>query len=134
MPARHLKLGKKGEDMAVEHLKSKGYKVIDRNWRAKQLELDIVCTKDDGVIFVEVKTRGRGSLATPADGLSRSKRASLVMAATKYLSKRGWWEKPCRFDLIAIKETDSGLELNHVEGAFDHTQALGRGYDQWQPW
>jgi len=101
---------------------------------SKSLELDIVAEKDGDIVFVEVKTRKAGSLATPEDALTLSKQRALVRAASLYLSSRGLWARNCRFDLCAVQPDGNGeLAVVHIENAFDHTQALGAP-DSWQPW
>lgn len=110
--------GQVGEDAAARFLRSEGYRVLERNWRRGRLELDIVCRQGDTLVFVEVKTRGAGSRGTPADGLDRAKMRNLVRAANLYLSEHECWDEPCRFDLVAVLETETGLELDHIADAF----------------
>lgn len=113
--------GDLGEDAAARYLESCGLRVLDRNWRFRQWELDLVCRDGDTVVFVEVKTRRAGSMATPADGLNRKKQARLVKAASQYLTRNDLWDEPCRFDLAAVIDTGSSLDVEHVENAFDLT-------------
>ncbi len=140
MAARHLITGRAGEDAALRHLTAKGFRVLATNWRHGGLELDAVCaapgTPDAGeeIVFVEVRTRGPGSLETPAESLTRAKMAKLVRAASEYLSRNDLWDRPCRFDLVSVRVTDHGFALEHITHAFDLTQALGRGHAAWQPW
>jgi len=112
------KRGDMGEGAAARYLESRGYRILERNWRRGRLELDIICRDKDTLVFVEVKTRGPGSLGTPADALDRAKRNALVRAAGLYLSEFECWDEPCRFDLVAIRETESGLDLKHFTDAF----------------
>ena len=114
-------LGNKGEAAAERYLKQQGYRVLDRNWRYRQWELDLVCRDGDTAVFAEVKTRGTETMGTPADGLNHAKQARLVKAASHYLSKKDLWDEPCRFDLVAVTETDGDLAIDHIENAFDLT-------------
>ena len=69
--AIHNALGKAGEDAVAAYLEHNGYVIRDRNWRKNRLELDIVATKDNGLIIVEVKTRvtrNTSSLKMPSTG------------------------------------------------------------------
>jgi putative endonuclease len=113
--------GNLGEDAAARYLESRGMRVLDRNWRYRQWELDLVCRDGDTLVFVEVKTRGRGALGTPADGLDRTKQARLAKAAARYLSAKGLWDEPCRFDLAAVTDAGTSMDVEHIENAFDLT-------------
>lgn len=131
MPA-HLRLGERGEAAAARFLEGRGLRVLARNWRFRQWELDMVCREGDTLVFVEVKTRGPGSLAAPADAVDFRKQARLGKAAAQYLSKNSLWDKPCRFDLVSVLVTERGEEIEHVRDAF--SPALGGGHTAWQPW
>jgi len=130
MPARHLDLGRQGEDAAADLLTGKGLRILERNLRLGRLELDLVCEDNDTLVFVEVKTRAEGSLATPADGLTPQKRGRLLRAAQAFLSARGLWHRPCRFDLVAVLFRQGRLaHAEHTPNAFP-AEAPG----SWQPW
>lgn len=131
MPA-HLTLGRRGEEAAARHLARAGLTILERNWRWKQWELDMVCREGDTLVFVEVKTRGPGSLASPADGLDRRKQAKLGKAAAQYLSRHKLWDAPCRFDLVSVLAGPHTEEIEHVRDAF--APPLGGGHAAWQPW
>jgi putative endonuclease len=113
--------GDLGEDAAARHLESKGLRVLDRNWRFRQWELDLVCRDRDTIVFVEVKTRRAGSMASPADGLTPKKRTRLVKAASHYLTSKQLWDEPCRFDLAAVTDHGTSMDVEHIENAFDLT-------------
>lgn len=140
MPARHvdvrhLEVGRLGEDAAAAHLLSKGLLVLERNLRLGRLELDLVCQDADTLVFVEVKTRAEGSLATPADGLNRQKRSRLVRAAQAYLSRHDLWHRPCRFDLVSVLlRAGSVARLEHVENAYSADESPKGRTSSWQPW
>jgi len=130
MPAGHLDLGRQGEDAAAELLAKKGLRILERNTRLGRLELDLVCEDGDTLVFVEVKTRAEGSLATPADGLTHQKRSRLLRAAQAYLSRRDLWHRPCRLDLVAVLFRAGTLHhIEHTPNAFPADSAGG-----WQPW
>ena len=113
--------GDLGEDAAERHLKAKGYRILERNWRFRQWELDLVCRDGDTVVFAEVKTRSARTMGSPSDGLSRAKQGRLVKAASQYLSKHDLWDEPCRFDLVAVVDHGGDLDVEHTENAFDLT-------------
>lgn len=135
MPARHLDIGRIGEDAAAAHLAAKGLTVLERNVVLGRLELDLVCEDGDTLVFVEVKTRAEGSLATPADGLTAQKRSRLVRAAQSYLSLHDLWERPCRFDLVSVYfRAGKVAAVEHVEDAMRPEETPGRRTSSWQPW
>ena len=111
--------GNLGEDAAARYLESRGLRVIERNWRHRQWELDLVCRDGDTVVFVEVKTRRAGGMGSPADGLTRAKRARLVKAAGQYLTKHDLWDAPCRFDLAGVTDTGTSMDVEHIINAFE---------------
>jgi len=113
--------GDLGEDAAARYLEQRGFRVLDRNWRFRQWELDLVCMDGDTVVFVEVKTRSVTTMGTPADALDRKKQARLVKAASQYLTKKELWDEPCRFDLAAVIDTGISMDVEHIENAFDLT-------------
>lgn len=115
MPGR----GGLGEDAAARNLESRGYRILERNWRHGRLEIDLVCRDGDSLVFVEVKTRGRGSRGTAMDALNRAKCERLVRAASHYLSKHDLWDSPCRFDLAAVSEEDRGLDVRVYTDVID---------------
>jgi putative endonuclease len=116
--AAHNDLGHKGEDMAVEYLQQEGYCILNRNWTNKgRKELDIVATKDDIIVFVEVKTRRLGSITTPLSAVDGRKQHRVVLAADSYL-KTYRIDQSCRFDVVCIVYNDKASRIEHIEGAF----------------
>ena len=128
------RLGSRGEAAAERLLASKRYRILDRNWRRGRLELDLVCEDGDDIVFVEVKTRTAGTLASPADGLSREKRRSLIKAARCWLAAHKTWERACRFDVVCVTDDGQELRLEHFTNAFDLADPLACGNAAWQPW
>lgn len=133
MTADHLLLGREGEDAAAAHLASRGYEILERNWRTPRGEVDLICRHGDTLVFVEVKTRGQGSLAAGTDAVHGRKRSRLLRAAAGYLSAGGLWARPCRFDVVSVVRRGASLRVEHLEDAFraDFERSGGRG---WQPW
>lgn len=113
--------GDKGEEAAARFLRERGFTVLERNWRFRQWELDIVCRDGDTLVFVEVKTRKIGGMGIPADALDHGKRTRLVKAASHYLSRNDAWDEPCRFDFVAVVDCGTTMNVEHVENAFDLT-------------
>jgi putative endonuclease len=129
VPARHLDIGRLGEDAAADLLARNGLRILGRNVRFERLELDIVCLDRDTLVFVEVKTRAEGSLAAPADALDRKKSDRLLRAARLYLSSHDQWDRPCRFDLVSVLVRQGRVDaIEHTENVISDTA------DAWQPW
>jgi len=133
--AKHLQIGRLGEDAARAFLEAKGLRVLDQNVCLGRLELDLICEHQDTLVFVEVKTRAEGSLATPADGLTAQKRSRLLRAAQQYLSRHELWHKPCRFDLVCVLvRADAVHSIEHIENAITADEPRPGKTRGWQPW
>jgi putative endonuclease len=115
---RHA-LGAAGEDRAAEHLARAGYRIAARNVRAGGVEIDLVATRGDLVVFVEVKTRL--TRAHPAlESVDARKQARLARGAAAWLREHRPHARRARFDVIACEwEHGHGWRLAHLEGAFD---------------
>lgn len=134
MPAGHLKLGREGEEAAARLMASLGMRVVERNYRCRQGEVDLICRQGDTVVFVEVKTRGEGSLAAGTDAVHGRKRSRIVKAAAEYLSANTLWDRPCRFDVVSVVRKDGALEASHIPDAFEAGFDSVKGGRGWQPW
>ncbi|MGL4631212.1 MAG: YraN family protein [Leadbetterella sp.] len=111
-----LEIGKRGEDFATEYLTQKGYKIVARNYRAKNSEIDIICKKDTMLVFVEVRLKYNADYGYPEDTMSKSKKNAIFRGATAYLEEFPWVGES-RFDFISIIEKPE-FELIHFEDAF----------------
>jgi putative endonuclease len=119
------RLGALGERLAVDHLGRAGYVILDRNFRRREGELDIVCADGRALVFCEVKTRiagGRSGPAGPLDAIGPAKRRRLRRLAGLWLGQRPAGPLPAqiRFDAIGVVLDPAGalLALEHVENAF----------------
>ena len=116
--AAHNDIGHKGEDMAADYLQQEGYCILERNWMNNgRKELDIVATKDDVIVFVEVKTRRQGSVTSPIDAVDARKQHRICLAADSFL-KAFRVDLPCRFDVVCVIYNDKASRVEHVEDAF----------------
>lgn len=134
MATGHLIQGRAGEDAAIRFLKELGFGILERNWRCRVGEVDVICLDRDTLVFVEVRTRGTSARTSPAQSVNRCKITKLTRAASFFLSQHGWWERPCRFDVVAVIHSAQGYRLEHIPDAFSLPQTLGRGRNPWQPW
>lgn len=115
--AEHNELGSKGEDKAVAYLKSNGYEIVERNWRFKGYEIDIIAEDKEQIIFTEVKTRATNEWGNPEDAVGRQRMRRIINSASHYL-KINRIDKPVRFDIISIIWNEGKSELFHIEDAF----------------
>ena len=111
-------LGKKGEEIAREHLISKGYRILDVNWRFGHKEIDVVARQGEEIVVVEVKTRLENYTVEPWEAVTNSKIRNIVEVADAWL-RIHQIDLETRFDVISvvIKKDGSHL-LEHFEGAF----------------
>jgi len=112
--------GDTAEDLACRHLEGLGCAIVERNFRTKGGEIDIVARKGDVLVFVEVRSRGDASFGTPEESVTPAKRRRIVAAARQYLSKvppSSWRE--ARFDVIAFEGRSADAALRHYTAAFD---------------
>jgi putative endonuclease len=110
-------LGKKGEDLAVNHLKESGFKILFRNWKWGKHEIDIIAENKDVVVFVEVKTRTDDYQMHPVTAINREKQKSIIYAADGYLQKFNV-DKESRFDVITVIKSGENYTIDHIDGAF----------------
>ena len=112
-------VGRMGEEAAVEFLKQKGYRIVKRNYRTREGEIDIVAHGADRVLFVEVKTRGRTSLGLPQEYVDRKKRGRIIKAAKRFLAESPQFKDfNVRFDVIAVTVEARRLVVEHLPDAF----------------
>jgi putative endonuclease len=113
------RIGQKGEDLAYELLKKKGYKVLERNFKSPLGEIDIVAREGKTLAFVEVKTRLSSDFGSAKWAVGPRKQRKLSMVALDYLKRHSLSDQPARFDVVAI---DLGQGLEKIElfrNAFD---------------
>lgn len=116
--AAHNDLGKWGEHKAEEFLRTRGYRVVERNWRYGHRDIDIVAAKDDVLVIVEVKTRRNNLFTEPEDAVDWQKIRSLSVAANAFV-KRYRIDMEVRFDVITvIGDIEGECQINHIEDAF----------------
>ncbi|WP_261164159.1 YraN family protein [Microbacterium sp. Marseille-Q6965] len=117
--ARKDELGRAGEDRAADHLRSRGYEILDRNWRCDQGELDIVALGDDGVVAVEVKTRSGTRFGHPFEAVDERKLRRLWRLAYAWRRAHPELARGRRLcvDVIALIGPDPAVALlEHAEG------------------
>lgn len=114
-----IDLGKEGEDLAYKIAKKMGYKVLERNYKSKIGEIDLIALDKDTFVFIEVKTR-RHSIAYAKEAIDKRKMRKLSLLASYYLKKNRIFNKKVRFDVIAICMNKEKLEFEVIKNAFSY--------------
>lgn len=115
--AEHNELGTRGEEIATKYLVEKGYEVLERNWRYRYAEIDIIARKGDELAVVEVKTRSTNYFGEPEEFVSKKQQQSLIMASNEYVVSNDL-DVDVRFDIISIIINQKQQQVYHIEGAF----------------
>lgn len=112
--------GKFGEDMAADYLEGKGFTILARNWRSGHYELDIVAVDDDGIHFVEVRTRINPEIL-PQETVNSEKQRKVVEAAKRFLREeayRRFSDFEAFFDVVGVTLSNDGTDLEYIPQAF----------------
>lgn len=103
--------GQEAEDEAVKYLAEKGYSILDRNYRIRGGEIDIVAENADDLVFVEVKSRNKPDFGLPEERVTPLKKKRLFACAKRYINEKGTGGKNIRFDVF----TRCGNETAYYE-------------------
>lgn len=113
-------IGKYGESIAIDYLKSNGYRILNMNFRCKLGEIDIISLYNDIIVFTEVKSRFSRNYGNPCDCVNYKKQKRIITTAEYYISKNSRHNYFFRFDVIEVffntkKDT---YNINHITDAF----------------
>jgi putative endonuclease len=112
-------LGRRGEQAAERALETAGLRILERRWRWRGGEIDLVAEEGELLVFVEVKTRSGEDCGWPAEAVTARKRRRMARTALGYLSRRGWLERPSRFDVVeVVAEPGARPTVRHIRDAF----------------
>ena len=103
MTLQTKKLGTRGEQIAINYLQNLGYRILERNYRNRLGEIDIIARQGRDLVFIEVKTRSDNLFGSPFDSVTASKKRQLSKVALEYLSKHDWLDHPARFDVVGVR-------------------------------
>jgi putative endonuclease len=110
-------LGRRGELLAVQYLERAGFRILDRNWRCAEGELDIVAAERRVLVVCEVKTRSGDRYGSPLDAITRAKQSRLRRLAIRWLVAHGVLFDEVRIDVIGLVRDRSGcFTVEHVRG------------------
>ena len=111
-------LGQAGEDRAARFLMTQGYRIIERNYRTRSGEIDLIALHDGAVVFIEVKTRTSDAFGAPELAVNPQKQQRMVKAALGYIKYKKLHQVPCRFDVVAITAA-AEKEVELIKNAFE---------------
>lgn len=114
------KVGKYGENIATNYLEKQKYKIIERNFRCKSGEIDIIVYDEstEEIVFVEVKARTSIKYGTPKEAVEKIKQKHIKLVASYYNYVYGIGDIPSRFDVIEIFIYNNAYKINHIKSAF----------------
>ncbi|EFB76649.1 YraN family protein [Subdoligranulum variabile] len=111
-------IGQKGEAIAAQYYRQRGYLVLGHNYRTRMGEIDLILYKEDLIVFAEVKTRTGRMLATPAEAVDLHKQQRLRLAAERYLQNSPFSEANVRFDVVEVTPAAKGWQVHCIMDAF----------------
>lgn len=126
------RIGKRGEDEAARYLEKKGLTVLERNYRSRRNETDIIAEDGEYLVFVEVKTTSSDiaeEFKLPSEAVDEKKKECLFACATDYLKEKRCSYRFYRFDVIEVYLNRETPEINHIENAFYKKERTRR---QWK--
>lgn len=114
-------LGSEGERLAAEYLRTRGYLILEHNFRCPGGEIDIIGLDGGTVVFVEVKVRRSASRGSPEEAVTREKERRVRRAAQVYLVYSGRVFRRIRFDVISLRKSGKNTDITHLKAAFSQT-------------
>lgn len=115
--AEHNELGKSGEDHACDYLISKGFNILEKNWRHMRDEVDLIATNKEYLVIIEVKTRSTLYYGEPQIFVTKKKQAFMIRAANAYILAHDI-HLETRFDIISVVISGERVSIKHIEDAF----------------
>lgn len=120
--------GARGEKLAARYLKREGYKILIKNYKIKQGEIDIVAREGEDLVFIEVKTRSAAPYLSGMYAVDTRKQEHIFRTASMYMEEHRTQLRP-RFDIIEVeldRETGKLIKLNHLKAAFTQRGSYSR--------
>lgn len=114
----HSQLGHQGEQWALDYLLAKNFVLLQRQFRSRWGEIDLIMNDGDTLVFVEVKLRRQSRYGSPLESISKTKQRHLYKTADYYLLKYPY-AGPIRFDVVGIVQSKSQINVfQHIENAW----------------
>lgn len=109
------RIGAAAEELAARHLLTHGLRILERNFRVRGGEIDLIAQDGKSLVFVEVRLRSRADFGGAAASITTRKQQRIILAARHYLQAHG--EQPCRFDCVLLDALDAKA-VEWLKGAF----------------
>ena len=116
---RRQELGKSGEDLACAELERRGYAILERRYRTRVGEIDIIARDKETIVFVEVKARVSDDFGGGAAAITGWKQRRVAQMAVDYLSRHRLHDRPCRFDVVTVDFDAGAPRVTVYANAFD---------------
>ena len=116
--AKHLLTGEKAEQDACQYLEQQGLKLIEKNFRCKFGEIDIIMQEKQRLVFVEVRYRKHSQFGSGAESITKSKQSKLIRTANWYLQQHPKCNQySCRFDVISMSAGTTNSKIDWIKDA-----------------
>ncbi len=119
MPSKAQKFGKQSEALATAYLKLSGYRILERNYRNRIGEIDIIAKEGPVLVFIEVKARKSARYGSPKNAVTPAKQMKISNTALAYLKETGQLNCKARFDVVAIDARYNPPDIEVVKNAFE---------------
>lgn len=116
---RRQQFGKTGESIAVRFLRSRGYRILEQNYRTGLGEIDIIAKDRNTLVFVEVKARQSNRFGNPKYSVTVRKQRKISMVALQYLKSTAQTRARARFDVVSICSADASPQIELIKNAFE---------------
>lgn len=124
MPNHKQALGRRGEQLAAAFLQRRGMEILERNFRIRGGEIDLIAKEKDTYVFVEVKARTTFRYGRGTEAVHLGKQQALLRTAQAYLYRKGLLEAPVRFDVIELDFSEEIPRLRYLKNVLFETQPI----------
>jgi putative endonuclease len=112
-----IKKGNEGEVLAADFLVGKGFTILERNFRRKRSEIDLIVKRGNWLVFIEVKSRSSAAFGYPEEFVDSAKVKMILAGAVEYMYDINW-QGNVRYDIVSVMFSPHGNEIVHIEDAF----------------
>ncbi len=117
MKKLNTRKGQRGEQIAAAFLEAQGYQIVEKNYRYRRGEIDLIALDQDVLVFVEVKWRSSSAYGYPEEAVSEKKRNLLLQTSEQYIFEKDW-QQALRYDIVAIVEQQGKPTFEHLKDVF----------------
>ncbi len=115
-----IRTGQNGEDLAVRYLEDQGFAIVERNFRQRIGEIDVIARDGECLVFIEVKTRHGNRYGSPFDAVDHRKQRQISKVALAYMTRHRCLDVPVRFDVVAVQLAGQSPGIELIKNAFDY--------------